>query len=78
MPKCDFNKVTKQIALRHGYSPVNSLHIFRIPFLNNTSGRLLLEDFFMLLILRKILRGGTQFSSITGLIDLLLNFLKER
>ena len=78
MPKYDFNKVTKQIALRHGHSPVNSLHIFRTPFLNNTSGRLLLEDFFMLLILRKILRGGTQFSSITGLIDLLLNFLKER
>ena len=40
MPKCDFNKVTKQlieIALRHGCSPVNILHIFRTPFLQCTS-----------------------------------------
>ena len=33
MPKCDFNKV----AL-HWCSPVNSLHIYRIPFPRNTSG----------------------------------------
>ena len=39
MPKCDFNKV----ALRHGYSPVNLLHIFRTPFTKNTSGRPLLS-----------------------------------
>ena len=39
MPKCDFNKV----ALRHGRSPVNLLHIFRTPFLKNTSGRLLVQ-----------------------------------
>ena len=26
-----------EIALRHGCSPVNLLHIFRIPFLKNTS-----------------------------------------
>ena len=38
MPKCDFNKV----AVRHRCSPVNLLHIFRTPFLKNTSGRLLL------------------------------------
>ena len=31
-----------EIALRHGCSPVNLLHIFRTPFLKNTSGRLLL------------------------------------
>ena len=31
-----------EMALRHGCSPVNLLHIFRIPFPNNTSGRLLL------------------------------------
>ena len=37
MPKCDFNKVAK-----HGCSPVNLLHIFRAPFLKNTSGPLLL------------------------------------
>ena len=30
-----------EIALRHGCSPVNLPHIFRIPFLKNTSGRLL-------------------------------------
>ena len=32
MPKCDFNKVQRnfiEITLRHGYSPVNLLHIFR-------------------------------------------------
>ena len=43
MPKCDFNKVAKQskfieIALRHGCSPVNLLHIFRTPFFRSTSG----------------------------------------
>ena len=31
-----------EIALRHGCSPVNVLHIFRTPFPKNTSGRLLL------------------------------------
>ena len=35
MPKCE-------ITLRHGCSPVNLLHIFRTPFLKNTSGRFLL------------------------------------
>ena len=30
-----------EIALQHGCSPVNLLHIFRTPFLSNTSGRLL-------------------------------------
>ena len=32
-----------EIALRHGCSPVNLLHIFRIPFLKNTSWWLLLK-----------------------------------
>ena len=40
MPKCDFNGIT----LRHGCSPVNLLHIFRIPFFMNTSGRMLLYN----------------------------------
>ena len=39
MAKCDFNKVTL-----HGCSPVNLLHIFRTPFLKNTSGWLLLYN----------------------------------
>ena len=40
MPKCDFNKVAKQIeiALQHECSPVHLLHIFS----RNTSGWLLL------------------------------------
>ena len=45
MPKCDFNKVVYnfiEIALRHGCSPVNLLHIFRTPFLRNTTGWLFL------------------------------------
>ena len=32
-----------EIELRHGYSPVNLVHISRTPFPKNTSGRLLLE-----------------------------------
>ena len=32
-----------EIALRHGCSSVNLLHILRTPFLKNTSGRLLLD-----------------------------------
>ena len=49
MPKCNFNKVVIEIeifieiALRHGCSPVNLLHIFRTPFLKNTSGWLFLK-----------------------------------
>ena len=35
---CNFMEIT----LRHGCSPVNSLHIFRTRFLKNTCGRLLL------------------------------------
>ena len=47
MPKCDFKKVALlcnfiEIALRHGCSPANLRHIFRTPFLKNTSERLLL------------------------------------
>ena len=49
MPRCDFNKVALlcnfiEIALRHGCSPVNLLHIFRTPFLRNTSKGLLLDQ----------------------------------
>ena len=32
-----------EITLRHGYSPVNLLHIFRTPFPKNTHGGLLLS-----------------------------------
>ena len=45
MLKCHFNKVSKnfiEIALRHGCSPVNWLHILRRPFLKNNSRWLLL------------------------------------
>ena len=40
MPRCDFNKVLCnfiEIALRHGCSPVNLLHIFRTPLPKNTA-----------------------------------------
>ena len=48
MPKCDLNKVALlrnfiEVALRHECSPVNLLHIFRTPFLKNTSEWLLLN-----------------------------------
>ena len=36
---CNFIEITP----RHGCSPINLLHIFRTPFLKNTSGRLLLD-----------------------------------
>ena len=45
MPKCNFNKVAYQLietTLRHGCSHVNLLHVFRTPFLKNTTGWLLL------------------------------------
>ena len=44
MPKCDFNKVAKQveIALWHECAPLHFLHIFRTPFPGNTSEGLLL------------------------------------
>ena len=44
MSKCDINKVANfiEIALRHGCSPVNLLHIFRTAFPKNTTGELLL------------------------------------
>ena len=35
-----------EIALRHACSPVSLLHIFRIPFYKNTSGRLPLTKYF--------------------------------
>ena len=37
-----------EINLRHGCSPANLRHIFRTPFTNNTSGRLLLFDAYVL------------------------------
>ena len=37
---CNFIETT----LQHGCSPVNALHIFRTPFPNSTSGRLLLSE----------------------------------
>ena len=44
MPKCNFNKVACtfiEITLRHGWSPINLLHIFRTPFTKNASEWLL-------------------------------------
>ena len=42
---CNFIEIT----LRHGYSPVNLLHIFRIPFTKNTFGGLILQNELFLL-----------------------------
>ena len=50
MPKCDFNKVAK-----HGYSPVNVLHIFRTPFTKNTSERLPLTFGFFVVAARLVM-----------------------
>ena len=43
IPKCDLQSNFIEIALRHGCSPVNLLHIFRTPFPKNTPGWLLLS-----------------------------------
>ena len=56
MPKCDFNKVGFEITLRHGCSPANLLHIFRTPFLKNTSVRLLLM--FVNIFYKYVLKGS--------------------
>ena len=48
IPKYDFNKVFCnfiEITLWHGYSTVNLVHIFRTPFLKNTSEQLLLQKY---------------------------------
>ena len=37
-----------EIALRHGCSPVNLLHVFEAPFRKNTAGGLLLSDFIVI------------------------------
>ena len=42
MPKCEHPCNFFGIALRHGCSPVNLLHIFRRPFPKNISGQMLL------------------------------------
>ena len=42
-----------EIALQHGCSPVNLLHIFGTPFLKNTYGGLLLSVILLTLILLK-------------------------
>ena len=39
----DYQKQPSRGVLRHGYSPVNLLHIFRTHFSKNTSGRLPLD-----------------------------------
>ena len=44
MPKIKLFCNFFEIPLRHGCSPVNLQHIFRIPFPKNTSGPLLLKD----------------------------------
>ena len=49
---CNFFK----IALQHGYSPVNLLHIFRTTFSKNTSGWLLLSFYY----LQKLVRSGNK------------------
>ena len=54
MPRYNFNKVAKQllqsnyikITLKHGFSPVNLLHIFRISFYKNITRWLLMITYF--------------------------------
>ena len=57
MPKRDCNNFIV-ITLRHGCSPVNLLHIFRTPLLQNTSERLLL---FISITRTKIFQAKTTF-----------------
>ena len=57
-----------EIALRYGFSPVNWLHIFRIPFPQKTSGRLLLFV--------KLVRVSQNFSIVP--MDFLLTFTLQK
>ena len=68
MPKCDFNKVAKELYRNrtlHECSSVNLLHIFRTPFLKNASGRLLVKTsynhifFFVFFVLGKKTEAAT-------------------
>ena len=55
MPKCNFNKAVKQLysnRTSHWCSAVNLLHIFRAPFLKNTSKRLLLPNIWLILYVK--------------------------
>ena len=69
MQKCGFNKVAKQkkrkkeIALRHGCSPVNLLHTFRITFRKNISEGLLL---YQTSIIEYFCENKEQFKAITN------------
>ena len=66
---CNFIEITH----RHGCSPVNLLHIFRTPFLKNTSGQLLLIFVQWATLYYKIFQcGQTHFNRI--LQDLLQDF----
>ena len=47
-----------EITLRHGFPPVNLLHIFRTPFLKNTSGWLLQDFRFNFLLVPSSTRWG--------------------
>ena len=69
IPKCDFNKVAKQVT---GCSPVNLLHIFRIPFSKNNAGGLLLKvslTHFMTLVSLKTSENEIFFDFFSGYIN---------
>ena len=61
-----------EIALRHGWSPVNLLHIFRSPFPKNTSGWLLLDYSFFKIIKTSIFHTHRHLSSINSLSKLMI------
>ena len=71
MPECDFNKIT----LRHGYSPVNLLHIFRKPFFKNTSVGSLLP--LKHVIWKKVINYCCSILHLKGLWASWLSFWKE-
>ena len=58
-----------EIALRHGFSPVNLLHIFSKLFPKNTSGRLLLKNIKFYLISIQLLSAFAKIS----ILDVWLN-----
>ena len=85
MPTCDFKKVALlcdfiEITLPHGCSSVNLLHIFRTPFLSNTS-RWLLPDLLvvnLVVIFILIYRFTTPFGSKDGAASALSIYFKLR
>ena len=82
LQRCSWEKVLQsnfiEITLRHGYSAVKLLHIFRTPFPRNTSGWLLLaRASFLTKLQASVLQFYQKWDSDTGVFLWLLRDFSE-